>query len=78
MTFHRTRRNAAALTSELSEVAGVGEKTLNKLLRHFGSTERVRLASEEELVKVVGRAAARRIQAHFTTQVILPGLPILP
>ena len=77
VTFHRTRRNAAALTSELENVPGVGEKTLNKLLRHFGSTERVRQASEEDLVKVVGRAAARRLRAHFATQIILPGLPIL-
>ncbi|MGD0620663.1 MAG: excinuclease ABC subunit UvrC [Bryobacteraceae bacterium] len=78
VTFHRTRRNAARMTSELESVPGVGEKTLNKLLRHFGSTERVRLAGEEELVKVVGRAATRRLMAHFNTPVITPGLPILP
>jgi excinuclease ABC subunit C len=78
VTFHRTRRNAVRMTSELENVPGVGEKTLNKLLRHFGSTERVRLAGEEELVKVVGRVAARRLKAHFATPVITPGLPILP
>jgi len=78
VTFHRTRRNAVRMTSELESVPGVGEKTLNKLLRHFGSTERVRLAGEEELVKVVGRAATRRLMAHFATPVITPGLPILP
>ena len=78
VTFHRTRRNAVRMTSELESVPGVGEKTLNKLLRHFGSTERVRLAGEEELVKVVGRAATRRLMAHFNTPVITPGLPILP
>ena len=77
VTFHRTRRNAARLTSELEEVPGVGEKTLTKLLRHFGSSERVRAAGEEELVKVVGRAAARRLRAHFATETIVPGLPIL-
>ena len=77
VTFHRTRRNAARMTSELEDVPGIGEKTLTKLLRHFGSSERVRAAGEEELVKVVGRAAARKLRAHFGTETITPGLPIL-
>jgi len=77
VTFHRTRRNAARMTSELEDVPGVGEKTLTKLLRHFGSSERVRAAGEEELVKVVGRAAARKLRSHFATETITPGLPIL-
>ena len=62
VTFHRTRRNARQLTSELVQIHGVGEKTVQKLLRRFGSLEQVRGASEEELAGVVGRAAARRIK----------------
>ena len=62
----------------MESVPRVGEKTLTKLLRHFGSSERVRQAGEEELVKVVGRAATRRIRAHFAAQAVSPGLPILP
>ena len=61
VTFHRTRRNASRLRSELEAVPGVGEKTVAKLLRHFGSLERVRQASGEELARVAGSAAARRI-----------------
>ncbi len=59
VTFHRTRRNASRLRSELDQIPGVGEKTVAKLLRHFGSLERVRQAPEDELAEVVGRAAAR-------------------
>src|SRR5579862_9487674 len=62
VTFHRTRRNAATLRTELSRVPGIGEKTAAKLLRHFGSMERVKEASGEELATVVGRAAARKLQ----------------
>jgi len=65
VTFHRTRRNAARLTSELDQVPGVGEKTVQKLLREFGSPELVRGASEEQLTRVVGRAAARRVREFF-------------
>jgi len=53
------------LTSELDTIAGVGEKTVQKLLKQFGSSEMVRAASEEELAKAVGRAAARKVRAHY-------------
>jgi excinuclease ABC subunit C len=68
VTFHRTRRNAARLTSELEQVEGIGEKTIARLLREFGSLERVRGASSEELAKVVGPAAARRLREFYNAQ----------
>jgi len=67
VTFHRTRRNAQRLTSELHEVPGVGAKTVEKLLRTFGSLERVRQALPEELARVVGTAAAKRLSTHFAS-----------
>jgi excinuclease ABC subunit C len=65
VTFHRTRRGAARLTSELEQVEGIGAKTIAKLLREFGSLERVREASAEELGKVIGPAAARRLRDFY-------------
>jgi excinuclease ABC subunit C len=65
VTFHRTRRNAVRLTSELQQIPGVGGKTVTKLLRTLGSLERVRTASEDDLANVVGRAAARKIRAYY-------------
>jgi excinuclease ABC subunit C len=73
VTFHRTRRNARSLTSELEEVPGIGERTMQKLLREFGSSERVRAASEAELSKRVGPAAARRLRAFYEEK-----RPVLP
>ena len=64
VTFHRSRRSARQLTSELDAIAGVGEKTVQKLLKQFGSSELVRAASEDDLAKAVGRAAARKVKAH--------------
>jgi len=66
VTFHRTRRNARTLTSELDQIPGVGEITVRKLLKEFGSSALVRQASEEELVKKVGRSAARKVRAFYT------------
>ena len=67
VTFHRTRRNARTLTSELDQIPGIGEITVRKLLKEFGSSELVRQASEEELAKRVGRAAARKVRAAMVS-----------
>jgi predicted Zn-dependent peptidase len=61
VTFHRTRRNATRLTSELRDIPGVGDKTLTKLLREFGSLERVKEAAEPDLARIVGAAQARKV-----------------
>ena len=67
VTFHRSRRNASRLTSELNEVPGVGPKTVQKVLKHFGSLERVRTATESDLIQIAGRSAARKLKQHFET-----------
>ena len=65
VTFHRSLRNTRQLTSELDTIAGVGKKTVQKLLKEFGSSARVRAATETQLAIVVGQAAARRVKAHY-------------
>jgi len=65
VTFHRTRRNARTLTSELDQIPGIGEITRRKLLKEFGSSTLVRQASEDELARRIGRAAAKKIRAHY-------------
>ncbi|MBV9037355.1 MAG: excinuclease ABC subunit UvrC, partial [Acidobacteriaceae bacterium] len=67
VTFHRTRRNASRLTSELHDIPGIGPKTVEKLLKIYGSLERVRQAPEEELVKTVGKAITVKLKAHFAS-----------
>ena len=57
VTFHRSLRNTRQLTSELDAIQGVGRKTVQKLLKEFGSLEKERAATETELATVVGRAA---------------------
>ena len=38
VTFHRSLRNTRQLTSELDAIQGVGKKTVQKLLKEFGSS----------------------------------------
>ncbi len=68
VTFHRTRRNAERLTSELDRIPGVGEKTVRNLLKHFGSSDAVRAAGEDQLAAAVGRAAAPRVKRFYEEQ----------
>lgn len=69
VTFHRQRRTASRVQSELSAIPGVGPRTVSKLLRRLGSAKRVRDAPEEELAGVVGPAAARRIREYYARAV---------
>jgi excinuclease ABC subunit C len=68
VTFHRTRRNASRMRSELDHIPGIGEKTVIKLLKHFGSLERVRQSGDDELIRVAGRAAAQKIRTGLARE----------
>ncbi|HZP33141.1 MAG TPA: excinuclease ABC subunit UvrC [Candidatus Acidoferrales bacterium] len=63
--FHRQRRSRRTLKTELDDIPGVGSRTVQKLLREFGSVARVRLASAEDLSRVVSRPVAARIIEHL-------------
>jgi len=67
ITFHRERRGRRTLTSELNEIAGIGFKTTQKLLTHFGSLAKIREASVEDLQGVVKRPQAEAVWRHFHT-----------
>ena len=66
--FHRKRREKRDFTSELSEIPGIGEKRKLKLLRTFGSIERIAKATPEDLRPCVGAKAASEIASHFENQ----------
>ena len=75
VTFHRTRRNASRMTSELSNVPGIGSKTIEKLLREFGSLDRIKQASEVDIAKSIGPVAARKLMLYLASESIAdPGL----
>ncbi len=76
ITYHRKLRGQRAVASVLDAVPGVGEMRKKALLRHFGSVEKIRQASEEELAALPGmsRKTAREIVAYFQ-QAPGPGVP---
>jgi excinuclease ABC subunit C len=68
VTYHRKRRELRDFTSELTAIPGVGDKRKGRLLRHFGSIQRVAKASVIELTPFVGRKTAQDIAEHFERQ----------
>lgn len=65
ITHHRNKRSKAALTSELTDIAGIGPKTHEDLMIHFKTVKAIKNASLEELTKEVGLAKAQIIRKHF-------------
>ena len=65
ITFHRSRRDAATLKTELTEVKGLGPVTADKLLSKFKSVKKIRELSENELVAEVGKAKTKVLQDYF-------------
>lgn len=66
ITFHRNKRSENFTTSSLSLVSGIGEKSVEKLLKHFKSVERIKIAEEKELEKIIGKDKAKKIIDYFT------------
>ena len=65
ITFHRDKRSKRQISSELDNIKGIGEKTKQLLLNHFKSVKRIKEASVEELVAVVGKSKAEIISNAF-------------
>ncbi len=65
IAYHRKRREMRDRDSELLEIPGVGARTRQRLLEHFGSMRSVSDASLEALAAVVPPKTAEAIHTHF-------------
>ena len=62
---HRTRRKNSTIKSELEEIPGVGEKTIQQLLSKLKSVKRIKEASLETLEEILGKSKAKAVWEHF-------------
>ncbi|MCC5926101.1 MAG: excinuclease ABC subunit C [Bacteroidetes bacterium] len=65
INFHRDLRSKRTFTSSLTEIEGVGTKSAQKLLKHFGSAKRIAEATQEELINEAGKHIGSRVYAYF-------------
>ena len=70
ITYHKQKRRKSLIHSELDEIKGVGPVAKQKILSHFGSVKRARMASMEEMVNLLGKSLGsivyEQLQAKIT------------
>lgn len=67
ITAHRARRSKQGMASQLDSIPNIGPARRKALLKHFGSVDKIREASVEELstVKGMNQSAAEAVKAHL-------------
>jgi excinuclease ABC subunit C len=65
ITAHRKKRQKLGMASLLDAIPGIGPARRKALLKHFGSVDKIRAASMEELKSVVPEDAAQSIKANL-------------
>ena len=70
VTFHKQLRNKRTLTTELTEVEGIGEKTAKKLLIEFGSVENLREVLKNNF-NIVERSVGSKIAEKLRDALII-------
>ena len=68
VTYHRKRREMRDRDSELLSIPGVGPRTRQRLIEHFGSVRGIRQASQDALTAVVNAATAEKIRRYFASE----------
>jgi len=65
ISFHRDKRSKRQTRSALDGVAGIGEKTKQLLLKHFGSVKRILEADEAQLCALLGPVRGRKLHENL-------------
>ena len=55
ITHHRKQRGKDSLGTSLDNIKGIGPKTVEFLMSHFGSVKKVKQAKKDELIKLIGK-----------------------
>ncbi len=66
--YHRQRREIRDRDSELLAIPGVGPRTRQRLLEHFGSLRGIRAAGPDALTAVVNSSTAQKIRQYFQAE----------
>jgi excinuclease ABC subunit C len=65
ITAHRKKRQKIGMASQLDSIPGIGPARRKALLKHFGSIDKIREASIQDLRVVVSEETAQSIKAHL-------------
>jgi excinuclease ABC subunit C len=68
ITFHRNKRSKSAIKSGIDAIPGVGPKTKETLLKKFKSFKRIKEATENDLILVLGENKGIQLYQHLHTK----------
>jgi len=68
ITHHRNKRSRETFKSELSEIKGISEITVQKLLIELRSMQNIKEATLEQLTAVIGKAKAGLVHSYFNQE----------
>jgi excinuclease ABC subunit C len=68
ISFHRNKRSRGTFKNELENINGIGKQTADQLLKTFHSVRKIKLASDEELISLVGKSKTKLIKDYFLQQ----------
>jgi len=65
ITHHRNKRSKITFSTSLDEIDGIGTKTIEKLISHFGSIKKIKEATKQELISLVGESICKKIMLNL-------------
>ena len=73
LRHHRNKRSIGMVGTELHQIPGIGDKTVQKLMAHFGSPKKVRGALASEIAEVTNLSTAKKILEYYRRKEIMEG-----
>jgi excinuclease ABC subunit C len=70
ITFHRSKRDAGTLKTEITDIKGLGPSTAEKLLTKFKSVKKIRELSEAELVAEIGKSKTKVLLDYLNSKAL--------
>lgn len=68
ITFHRNQRSKGTFKNELEHIEGIGEQSIQALLKTFKSVSNIKKANKEELEAVIGAAKTELLIHYFRNE----------
>ena len=69
ITYHKKKRSKSQTKSELDDIQGVGPIAKQKILQHFGSVARARMAEKGEWTELLGSSLGSKVYEYFRSKI---------
>lgn len=65
ITHHRDKRSKSALQTSIESIEGIGEKTMEALIKKFKSVKRIKALTEDEIAQEIGASKAKKVFEYY-------------